>query len=238
MTIRLFEVGGCVRDEIMGVRTKDFDFAVEGASGMDELREFLVERGFEIFVETPQFLTIRARFPKDHPNRKITADFALCRKDGPSADGRRPDFVETATIHDDLNRRDFTVNAIAKTEDGDLIDPHNGVQDIADRRLRAVGDPMDRFREDGLRALRAIRFIITKGFVADEPLSRALGEPETAALLGGVSTERVRDELFKCFSKDTLGTLDILMSLPINLRLAILRNIKLEPTMRVMKGVR
>lgn len=235
MTIRLFEVGGCIRDEIMGAKTKDFDFAVEGASGMDELRDFLNERQFEIFVETPQFLTIRARFPKDDERRKITADFALCRKDGPSSDGRRPDFVEAATILDDLSRRDFTVNAIAKDEGGDLIDPHNGVQDIHDRLLRAVGDPMDRFREDGLRALRAIRFIITKEFKPDTVLAKALDNPETAELLGGVSTERIRDELYKCFSKDTIGTLDLLFGIRPVLRSAILRNIKLQPTMKVMK---
>lgn len=233
MTIRMFEVGGCVRDEMLGLRTKDIDFAVEAPS-FEAMLDHLEHDGFEVFLISPEFLTVRARFPREHPHHgRITADFVLCRKDGPSSDGRRPDFVTPGTIFDDLARRDFTVNAIASNpETGEIIDPHDGIADLNSMTLRAVGDPMARFREDGLRALRAIRFIITKGFEADDELAAALRKPETAHLLAGVSTERIREELHRAFAADTLGTLELLMTLPDSFRIAIFRDgLSLKPTL-------
>jgi tRNA nucleotidyltransferase (CCA-adding enzyme) len=233
MTITMFKVGGCVRDEMLGLRSKDIDFAVEAPS-FDAMHDRLVADGFELFLVTPEFFTIRARFPRDHDLfGRTTADFVLCRRDGPSSDGRRPDFVEPGSILDDLARRDFTVNAIASNpETGEIIDPHDGIRDLNSMTLRAVGDAMTRFREDGLRALRAIRFVVTKDFRLDAELAAALRDPETARLLGGVSTERIRDELHKAFAADTLGTLDILASLPTAFTDAIFRDgLRLRPTL-------
>lgn len=213
MTVTLanvFEVGGCVRDSLMGIKSKDIDFAVE-ASSFDAMRDMLMREGFEIFLETPQFFTIRAHFPRTHEQfGKTTADFVLCRRDGFSSDARRPDEVFVGTLFDDLARRDFTMNAIARTMTGELIDPFDGQKDIADRKIRFVGEPMERLREDGLRALRALRFSITKGFMIDKPAMKAINSLETAELLASVSTERVREELHKMFLADTIGSLDLL----------------------------
>lgn len=219
MTYKLYEVGGCVRDEIMGVPTKDVDYTVEAPS-FDKMRNWLVGQDFEIFVESPKYLTIRARFPKgvtEFAGRDITgltADFVLARKEGQYTDGRRPDFVEPGTIYDDLARRDFTMNAIAKDAAGNFIDPYHGRFDIGTGVLRCVGSPKDRFTEDALRSLRAIRFMVTKGVVPNAPVWDALTSEWLPPLLVSVSQERKREELTKAFKHDTKLSLSILNQLP------------------------
>src|SRR5687768_11467708 len=107
--IRFFRVGGCVRDELLGIESKDIDFAVE-ADSFEAMRDAVHARCSKVFLETPEFLTIRGLDPDIG-----AVDFVLCRKDGPTKDGRRPEFVEPGTILDDLARRDFTVNADRKS---------------------------------------------------------------------------------------------------------------------------
>jgi tRNA nucleotidyltransferase/poly(A) polymerase len=203
---KFFQVGGSVRDELLGLKSKDIDFAVEAPS-FDAMRQAIVERGGEIYLETPQYFTIRANVPG-----LGAADYVLCRKDGNYSDGRRPDSVEVGTLHDDLSRRDFTVNAIAKDEQGNLIDPFGGIQDLAVRNLVTVGNPKDRFTEDSLRMLRAIRFSVTKNLSISVGVWRALEDYQLVRLLDNVSSERIREELFKCFHFDTLTTLRYLTS--------------------------
>lgn len=131
----LFEVGGCVRDDLLNIPTKDIDF-VAIAPSFDALRQHVLDEGFKIFIERPEFGTIRVSVPKNHPLRKKVkdADFVLARKDGPSTDGRRPDFVEPGTLCEDLARRDFTVNAMARAVGSDIIiDPFNGQRDLGVR---------------------------------------------------------------------------------------------------------
>jgi tRNA nucleotidyltransferase/poly(A) polymerase len=214
MTVKLYEVGGCVRDELMGTKSNDVDFAVE-AESYETMRLYLVGMGFKIYIEKPEFLTIRAQVPTGHKLRERTkdADFVLCRKDGPSSDGRRPDYVEAGTIFDDLARRDFTVNAIARDEDGNLIDPYNGREDCLDKVLKFVGNPHDRILEDGLRILRGFRFIVTKGLRPDYYTNVAL-YCDVAKRLKGVSEERIREELNKMFAYDTIETLALLKGFP------------------------
>src|SRR5688572_2507881 len=118
MTVKVFEVGGAVRDKLLGLRPKDIDFAVEAPS-FKAMHEFVSSTCSTIFLIKPEFLTIRA-----HHATMGAVDFVLCRKDGAYSDGRRPDTVEPGTIFDDLARRDFTINAMAFDEEGNLIDPH------------------------------------------------------------------------------------------------------------------
>ena len=233
MGVRLFEVGGCVRDRILGIPTKDIDFSVE-AESFDAMREFLLVNGYTIFVETPHFLTIRAHFPKDHPEHgRTTADFVLCRQDGASLDGRRPESVTPGTIFDDLARRDFTVNAMAIALDtGEFLDPHNGRSDLDMMMLRFVGDPHERIREDALRILRAVRFMVTKGFKPTPDTWRAMGELSSAELLVSVSTERIKEELEKCFRRDTILTMQLLDELDLFEPLFSRAGIRLTTTMR------
>lgn len=199
--VKYYTVGGFVRDELLGVKSKDIDFAVE-ASSYEEMKEDILNRGMIIFQERPEYFAIRARHPI-----LGGADFVLCRKDGFYSDSRRPDSVEPGNIFDDLARRDFTVNAIAKDENGLYIDPHNGRYDLESRILRCVGDPYDRITEDPLRILRAIRFYIVKGFSFERNLDIYLRQGAVTGLLNTVPVERKYEELKKCFEFNSWETL-------------------------------
>lgn len=212
MTSKRFEVGGCVRDELLGLASKDVDFVVI-ADSYEAMRADLVAEGFNIFQERPEFVTIRAGVPKDHPLRSRTrdADFVLARKDSATGDGRRPDFVEPGTLLDDLSRRDFTANAIACDPlTGEFHDPFHGREDILDKTLRFVGDPYQRIEEDGLRVLRGFRFMITKSFAPEYHTRMALTSDLAISMLASVSVERIREELEKMFSFNTLQTLTLM----------------------------
>lgn len=179
------------------------------------MRDWLIEKGFEIFLETPEYFTIRARAPKDTFSfagldmTGKTFDFTLCRKDGVYSDGRRPDDVQVGTLLDDLSRRDFTMNAMALDAAGGLIDPFHGKQDILDERIRCVGST-DRLREDSLRMLRAIRFMIQLDFWLDRSIDDFLLNGKNGKLIANTDQNRVRDELTKCFKANTMATISYL----------------------------
>lgn len=215
--VNLYLVGGAVRDLILGKKSKDIDFAVE-AHSFSHMREWLVENGFEIFVETPRYLTIRARARKDFsfagmdmPN--MTFDFVLCRKDGDYTDGRHPDQVEAGTLLNDLARRDFTVNAIAIDSLARVIDPHNGRKHIADKLIQCVGSP-DRLIEDGIRIVRAIRFVSQLQFDMHWTVASFLASPSADRAVRSVPVEQIREELAKAFKADTLQTMHTLSLFP------------------------
>lgn len=195
--MRLYKVGGAVRDSFLNRKSKDIDYVVECES-FDAMREEILRRGGKIYLESPKFFTIRGQLPGIGD-----ADFVLARKEGQYKDGRHPEIVEVGTIYDDLARRDFTMNAIAIAESGEIIDPHGGITDIAFQRINCVGNAEDRFGEDGLRILRAIRFSITLGFGLSESIADIIMYGNMREYLGGVSQERIREELYKCFSHDT-----------------------------------
>lgn len=223
-----YQVGGSVRDELLGVKSKDIDYAVE-AESFDAMREAVLARGGEIFQEAPKYFTIRAKVPN-----LGACDFTLCRRDGDYKDGRHPETVGVGTIQEDLARRDFSINAIAKREDGTLVDPFRGVDHLRMRLLTCVGSPVARFTEDGLRMVRALRFIITKGLEPDVMISACLrSEMFFEERMRGVSVERVRDELYKCFYYDTPHTLGVLAKYPeFAKHLFYVSPLWLEPTLR------
>lgn len=208
MTIKTYQVGGCVRDSLLGIQSKDIDYAVEAPS-YEAMVAWIRQRG-KIYLEKPEFLTVRAHLAGGEP-----ADYVLCRKDGTYTDGRRPDAVEPGTLLDDLKRRDFTVNAIAFDEETkEYIDPHGGREDLKLGDLRCVGKTKDRFSEDALRMLRAIRFSITKGLTMSGPILDSFYDKELLALLRDkISSDRKRDELEKCFRFSTKKTIETLMYL-------------------------
>lgn len=124
------------------------------------------------------------------------------RREGAYSDARRPDqVVFTRDPLEDLDRRDLTINALAyDPAQGELLDPHGGARDLERRRLRAVGEPLARFREDALRALRVARLAATLEMKLDPDLEQGLregGAPESGVQFDAVSPERVRDELMK-----------------------------------------
>jgi len=233
--IEIFEVGGCVRDEILGLSTKDVDFVVIAPS-FDHMRDHLIAEGFKIYLEKPEFTTIRCGVPKDHPLRERSkdADFVLARKDGTYSDGRRPDFVEPGTLEDDLERRDFTVNALARNPiTGAIIDPFGGLKDLECKRLKFVGEPMDRIREDGLRVMRGLRFMITKGLEPTYETWDALLSQEAAEMLRKVATERIREELEKMLAHDTLKSLHLLHKMHLHFLKAVFRDgLRLSATLK------
>lgn len=205
---KFYKVGGAVRDELLGVQVKDIDFAVEAPS-YSAMKQAIVDRGGKVFLETPQFFTIRAKVPK-----LGASDFVLCRKDRGSADGRHPDSVEVGSLLDDLARRDFTVNAMARSEDGVLIDPFGGINDLATHTLRTVGKARERFHEDYLRLLRAIRFAITKKMRLHDDIVDCLEDFTVIMGIKKVSVERVREELGRAFAFDTRSTMLMFRDFP------------------------
>ena len=245
--IKFYLVGGAVRDKLLGLPVKDFDYSVvvnpELELSIEDAYEFMVDHlrdlGYSIFLETPQFLTIRAKFPKDHPNRKITADFVLARREGAYSDGRRPDWVKPGTLEDDLARRDFTVNAMAEDEDGNIIDLFGGQKDLEDMMLVAVGDPRDRFLEDPLRVYRALRFKITKGFELSGGVSFAMRNMAVIDKMKDLSADRIRDELHRCFAHDSFRTMhDLINGQSALLSVALGKGIWFEPTSKLAPGIR
>jgi tRNA nucleotidyltransferase/poly(A) polymerase len=237
------EVGGAVRDKFLGVDSKDVDFVAipinpKMFANADEAFATLVNvlkvDGFEVFLETPEFFTVRAQVPTWHPvaKRSKVADFVLARKDGPSSDGRRPDFVLPGTLMDDLQRRDFTVNAMAILN-GELVDPFGGREDLENNLLRFVGNPTDRIFEDGLRVMRALRFSVTKGFDIHVDTWDAVNSDFAAEMLMKVSIERIWEELEKMFLANTQWSLELLNDINQEVQNAIFRDgLRLMPTLK------
>lgn len=238
--IKLFEVGGSIRDELMGIQSKDRDFCAVSPNGWDALVSWSKQNMKKVFLITPEFFTIRGIIGRD------PVDIVMCRKDGLSSDGRRPDFVEAGTILDDLSRRDFTMNSIARQvslsslsplNKNDLIDPFNGSEDISNSLIKCVGSPRLRLEEDGLRILRALRFIITKDVSPDPNLSKLISEPIWWEWMNkSVSQERIREELHKMFKHDTAKSiLFISNNIPEESAEVLFSKVWLKPTLEKRK---
>ena len=215
-----FEVGGKVRDEILGLQSKDVDFVAvpnsfllreykEASDMFQVLDDYLTAEKFEIFLKTPECYTIRARFPKNHKYQGV-ADFVMARKEVGYVPGTRTPIIKPGTLYDDLARRDATLNALAKDDNEKIIDFFNGLQDLKDGILRTPLDPVKTFDDDPLRIIRFIRFSITKGFSIDNIAHSTMEEYDYESKMGVVSDERIREELYKCFKFDTPKTLLIL----------------------------
>lgn len=175
-------VGGCVRDRLLGRPLKDVDIAT---SALPEEVLALFERAEPTGLAHGTVTVIIDGLP---------FEVTTLRSESGYSDGRRPDAVRFIDdIREDLSRRDFTVNAMALTRDGTLIDPFGGERDLADGILRAVGDPGERFGEDALRMLRAIRFAAEYGLAIDPETWHAL--LRLAPGIENIAIERVRAEL-------------------------------------------
>jgi poly(A) polymerase len=219
---KIYKVGGCVRDKFLGVNSKDIDFTfvldnlnqtVE--QGFDQMTQFLQKEGYTIFLSTPDCFTIRAKFPKDHKNEGLVADFVMARKEIGYIKGTRKPILELGTLYDDLLRRDFTLNAMAEDDDGEIIDYFEGRKHLEEGLLITPQDPKITLLDDPLRLLRAIRFSITKNFeISPEIISAGVSKEVLDKLEKVVSQERIREELTKCFKADTLLTIEILLKIP------------------------
>jgi len=241
MKHKIFEVGGCVRDEILGVSTKDIDFTfVLGNTdmtvdqGWDEMLTFLKSQGFKIFLETKDCFTVRAMFPKGHQHEGLVADFVMARKEVGVIAGTRKPILELGSLSDDLRRRDFTVNALAKDSEGIIIDEWNGIQDLKEMVLKTPLDPVITLADDPLRLLRALRFSITKGFRIDEPLMDAMLQPGLLRKLQDVvSQERIREEIQKMMKHDTIKSIKLIQAVPGLLEVIFTDGMWLMPTTKI-----
>jgi tRNA nucleotidyltransferase (CCA-adding enzyme) len=231
-------VGGSVRDYLIDQPHKDLDYAVESES-YDCMRAWLDGLGV-ILVESPQYYTIKAKIPFNHPARSQVCDFVMCRKDGPYSDKRRPDHTIPGTLDDDLARRDFTVNAIAVGPDDAIYDPLGGREDLERMVLRTVrADSYQCFSEDPLRLLRAMRFTLVKGFTLSPEIETCLEDSKLGVLLQNhVHVERKREELAKCFKHDTVGTMIWLTQHPVLLVACFDAGMWLEPTCKKIKRLK
>lgn len=178
-------VGGCLRDLLRGGHPADWDLATDA-------RPEQVQAIFPRVIPTGiQHGTVTVR------HRGASYEVTTLRGEGAYSDGRRPDSVHFVTeIVDDLSRRDFTINAIAYDPVADrLEDPFGGLADLERRAIRAVGEPTQRFSEDGLRVLRAARFVATLEFELEPATEAAIARTLDTFRL--VSAERVREEWVK-----------------------------------------
>jgi tRNA nucleotidyltransferase (CCA-adding enzyme) len=197
-------VGGSVRDSLLGIKAKDQDFVVL-VNSFAAMREEILSNGGTIFLESEKYLTIRGTLPNYG-----AADFVLPRTDGDYSDGRRPNSTSIAdSLYLDSCRRDFTIGAMYKNlETGEIIDYHGGKKDLENRLIRCVGNAKDRFREDFLRPIRAIRFHITKDMRLARDIQYAFEDLNIIHGIRTVSVERIREEVYKCFKHDTVKSMN------------------------------
>lgn len=188
-------VGGCVRDLICGKQPKDWDVTTNAKP--EEIQGL-----FEETYYNNDFGTVGVVNAETKDDRLKVIEVTPYRTDGIYSDNRRPDSVSFGvSLEEDLKRRDFTMNAIAySVSQGHIIDPHKGQNDIKDKIVRAVGDPNERFQEDALRMMRAIRLAAELSFGIEQKTFEAI--MGNAHLLKNISAERIRDELSKIIMSD------------------------------------
>lgn len=185
-----YVVGGCVRDSIMGNVPHDWDICTPAL--VCELLPMFEERGYYVIPTGLKHGTITVHLNGN--NYEITT----FRKDGSYLDGRHPDNVEfTSDLELDLERRDFTINAMAYNPEIGLIDIFGGFNDIKNKVIRCVENPKDRFNEDALRLMRAIRFACQLGFSIHPSIGWEIGYTDICENLKHISAERINSEFCK-----------------------------------------
>lgn len=184
---KLYIVGGAVRDTLQGKPIKDYDLATDAFP--DDVEKIMQAANFKTLGTGKNFGVINV-FTKDDEY-----EIATFREDVGYTDGRRPDAVKFSNIETDVKRRDLTINALFYDIDsGEIVDLVGGIDDIKNGVVRTVGAPKDRFGEDRLRILRAIRFAGRYGSKLDPEVDAELTSDSN---LKGVSPERIRDEFIK-----------------------------------------
>ncbi len=190
-----YAIGGSVRDLLLGFPTKGWDFTTDATP----------EEILAIFPDSfcdNQFGTVGVKIPGiekinsgNRPDPIDIYEITTYRSEEGYKDHRHPDKISWGkTLTEDLSRRDFTINAIA-FDGKNLVDPYNGRTDLEQKLIRTVGTATDRFAEDALRMLRAVRFAARFGFAMEDETAQAI--QNNASLITEISAERIRDEFFK-----------------------------------------
>ncbi|MDR5694365.1 MAG: CCA tRNA nucleotidyltransferase [Armatimonadota bacterium] len=185
-------VGGCVRDQLLGRPPHDVDI-VTSASPEEVLRLF------------PESVTVGAKFGVVRV-RIDSREFevATFREEGPYSDGRHPSYVRFADAHSDVRRRDFTINGLLYDPlEGRVLDLVGGLEDLRSRLIRTIGDPRERFGEDKLRMLRAVRLAVELDFQIAPEVAEAI--QAMADQITVVSAERIREELVRILTGPAPG---------------------------------
>jgi len=192
-----FAVGGCVRDSLLGRKPNDWDITTNAKP--QEIKE-LFHRTIDTGIKHG---TVSVLIHGE------TYEVTTYRIDGEYEDSRHPREVEfTTSLTEDLKRRDFTINAMAYNDNVGIVDEFGGMEDIKNGIIRCVGDPRERFNEDALRIMRAVRFAAQLGYVIEDETGRAIGV--FAKRLDNISVERINVELTKLMVSDHPEFLNVL----------------------------
>ena len=190
---KAYIVGGCVRDALLGIEPHDWDICTNALP--QQTKAALEAAGVHTFDTGIKHGTVSALVEDE------LFEVTTFRSEGKYSDGRHPDNVEFIdSIEGDLCRRDFTVNAMAYNSQAGLVDICGGQADLQNNLLRCVGNAHERFAEDALRILRALRFAAIYGFEIDEECKCAIHEDKE--LLDNIARERIRDELLRLICGD------------------------------------
>lgn len=181
-----FIVGGCVRDALLGIEPHDWDICTDARP--NQIKDCFQGYGtVDIGIRHGTVGVIINKQPYEVTTYRIDGDYT---------DNRHPDSVSfTTDVVRDLARRDFTVNALAYSESRGVVDPFNGIDDLKNGIIRCVGNPDDRFREDALRILRALRFASRFGFRLESETANSV--KTNAVLLNNIAAERICSEFTK-----------------------------------------
>ena len=189
----IYLVGGCVRDILAGRQVKDWDFTTNATP--EQMQSLFPDAFYD-----NNFGTVGIPFEVEGEEHKKVVEVTTFRTERGYTDRRHPTEISWGkTVEEDLSRRDFTINAMALRM-SNIIDPYHGQEDLKNKLIRAVGDPQQRFKEDALRLMRAIRFATQLGLTIEEKTLQAI--IQDSALLQEISKERVRDELLKILASD------------------------------------
>lgn len=196
----IYLVGGSVRDLLSDKKVKDWDFTTNATP--EQIRSLFPESFYD-----NTFGTVGIPLPQiSETEHKGVVEVTTFRTEEGYSDRRHPEKISWGkTIEEDLSRRDFTINAIAlefrvQSSEFRIIDPYSGREDLGNKLIRAVGDPKQRFKEDALRLMRAIRFATQLGFTIEENTLQEI--IHDAPLLAEISKERIRDELMKILASE------------------------------------
>lgn len=212
----VYLVGGCVRNLLMGISVTDWDMTTNATPS--QIQEVFPDSFYD-----NDFGTVGVKYPAQSDDHKDCAEITTFRTESSYSDYRHPGKVTWGkTLDEDVSRRDFTVNALALKilNDGscEIIDKVNGQEDLKNKLIRAVGNPDERFKEDALRLMRAVRFCAQLNFEIEEKTFTAI--KNDSHLIEHVSHERIHDELIKILATDNaykgivildeIGILDII----------------------------
>ncbi len=228
-----YVVGGSVRDALRGLTPHDYDMTTDATP--DEMKGIFADlRVIETGIKHGTLTVLSEGTPYEITTYRVDGDYR---------DHRHPDRVTfTRSLREDLARRDFTMNAIAYHPTEGYIDPFDGMKDIDNHLIRAVGDPARRFHEDALRILRGLRFAATLGYEIEAHTAHAMDD--TCNLIPHVSAERIREELTKLlvgeYAADVIRRFHTILSVrlhplaePEEKALQALRRLPADPVLRL-----